>query len=87
MSKEYQSYIEIKYVGVSTTGKTDIWIVRNVKEHVQIGFIRWAGNWRKYVYEQEGRIYYDWNCLREIADFIEYVTHQHRQGIRPQVGE
>jgi hypothetical protein len=85
MDRPLKSYIEIVFAGVSATGKTDIWIVRNKFNSTPIGYVRWAGNWRKYVYEQEGSIYYDWNCLREIADFIERVTHEHAAGVRPKL--
>lgn len=73
---EVSKYIEIVLVGTSPSGKTKVWEVRNKKEDAEVGIIRWAGNWRKYVYEC-GPTYYDWDCLRMIADFIEDQTKIH----------
>lgn len=70
-------YIEIVEVGTSPSGKTKIWEVRNKNEDAEVGIIRWAGNWRKYVYEC-GPSYYDWDCMRMIADFIENATLEHQ---------
>lgn len=79
MSQRTGSYIEFLEHGTSASGKTKIWVVANVNNPtVPLGYVRWAGNWRKYVFEQEGSVYYDWQCLREIADFIEAATKEHR---------
>ncbi len=70
-------YIEIVEIGTSPSGKTKVWEVRNKNEDAEVGIIRWAGNWRKYVYDCDS-CYYDWDCLRMIADFIEKATLEHR---------
>lgn len=76
MSKEsVKKYIEFRPAGTSKTGLTKIWhVVNPTRYDDQLGVIRWAGNWRKYVFEQSGTVYYDWDCLRVIADFIEAQT-------------
>lgn len=67
-------YIEINEIGTSDSGKTKVWEVRNLFHGEDTpGIIRWHGGWRKYVYECEAS-FYDWNCLRMIADFIEEAT-------------
>ena len=72
-----------KYVEVfeipNPSKKTKIWGVHNINESddVNIGIIKWYGGWRKYVYYTENA-YYDWTCLRGIADFCEAMTKEHK---------
>lgn len=77
--KPVSEFIKFREAGTSPSGKTKIWHVINTfrPENDNIGIIRWNGAWRKYVYECESS-YYDWDCLRLIADFIEKVTLEHR---------
>jgi hypothetical protein len=73
-------YIDIVEAGTSESGKTRIWnVVSNHPNHAadELGIIRWHGPWRKYVFEQADSAFYDWECLRKIADFIESVTMEH----------
>lgn len=72
-------YIDIVEAGSSPSGKTLIWNVVNVHPNnaCTLGVIRWHGPWRKYVFEQPDGAYYDWECLRKIADFIEAATAAH----------
>lgn len=83
MSNRTAQYVEI--VPVSNPGKlTRRWEVRNIKGPKDDipGEIRWYGGWRKYVYHSNWT-YYDWDCLRMIADFCEAATKDHLQGKRP----
>lgn len=81
MSDNVSPYIEITQVGLSPTGKTKIWEVRNISQgtnaHDIPGFIKWRGAWRGYVYECEAS-FYDAKCLRQIADFIDAANKEHR---------
>lgn len=72
-------YIEILEAGLSPSGKTKRWVVSNVHPNNAgpLGQIRWHGAWRKYVFEQPDGAFYDWECLRMIADFIEAATKEH----------
>lgn len=74
-----QKYINIEKVGTSTSGKTKVWAVtgKNGAED-GIGYIKWSGAWRKYVYYSD-EAFYDWDCLRLIADFCESATKDHRK--------
>lgn len=79
MPKQNKSYIDITYMGQSESGKTSIWYVRNKSdpENDIPGIIKWNGAWRKYVYYTHPS-FYDANCLREIADFIEHQMDMHK---------
>lgn len=70
-------YIEIVETGLSATGKTKVFEVRNASRNDDIpGIIRWHGAWRGYVYECEDS-FYDAKCLRQIATFIEQANQEH----------
>ena len=78
MSSDVSPYIEIVEVGTSKSGKTKVWHVRNKGNEFDVpGVIAWNGGWRKYVF-YSNEAYYDWQCLRQIADFIEQATADHR---------
>lgn len=72
-----QKYVVIEPYGTSASGKTKVWAVRNTKHDVDLGFIRWHGAWRKYVYHSPELTFYDHDCLRLIADFCEAATKEH----------
>lgn len=75
------TYIEILFTRSSPTGKTDIFHVRNRENTVLLGAISWFGPWRKYCfYPTPGpeEMVFEWTCLREIADFCESKTKEHR---------
>lgn len=70
-------YIEIRDMGLSESGKTRVWYVINKRHEDDIpGIIKWNGAWRKYVYHTTDA-YYDWDCLRMIADFMHEKTKEH----------
>lgn len=81
--KPVTEFIKFVDVGTSPSGKTRIWHVVNVMrpEDDCIGIVRWRGAWRKYVYYCDSS-FYDWDCLRLIADFIERVTLEHKAGAK-----
>ena len=40
-----------------------------------VGCVRWYGGWRKYVFETfNANDFFDWECLRMIAEFCEQET-------------
>ena len=79
MSDNVSPYIEFRDMGTSASGKTRVWYVVNKNNVDDVpGIIKWNGGWRKYVYHS-GPAYYDWQCLRQIADFIEDQTKIHKE--------
>lgn len=73
-TESVKKYVNFQHIGFSPTGKTKIWAVtgKNGAED-GIGLIKWHGAWRKYCYFSD-EAFYDWDCLRLIADFCESVT-------------
>ncbi len=70
-------FITIEDNGLSSSGKTRTWIVSS-KQGGKIGGIAWYGPWRKYVFEPYEFTIFEWHCLRDIADFLEEKTREHR---------
>jgi hypothetical protein len=72
------SYLTFDLIELSKSGKTKIWRVLNA-EKTALGTISWHGAWRKYDFEtMRFGDRFDHNCLREIADFCESMTKEHR---------
>jgi len=59
--------------------KTKVWTVYTKISIDALGAVIWFTRWRKYTYESNHDIVYDENCLREIADFIEQQTKEHKR--------
>lgn len=72
MDRTESKHIYFDHIRTSPSGKTDIWhlITKNTKLH--IGAVRWAGNFRKYAFYPLADTFYDSNCLRDIAEFLEH---------------
>lgn len=70
MNKRLAKYLE--WVELDNAGKkTKRWHLVGLSG--KVGEVKWYGGWRKYVfYTDEG--FYDWDCLRMIAEFCEFET-------------
>lgn len=72
------SFLQFQETGKSESGKTKIVTVSNVVG-LLIGSIRWYGPWRKYTFQPGSTdMVFDHLCLRDIADYCEKMTNQHR---------
>ena len=78
MSTPIEKYIEIE--PLEHKGLTRIWAVRNVRTRASVGWIKWYGGWRKYVFFPEADCFFDWACLAFIGTFIETQTKLHLYG-------
>lgn len=76
MANRAEKYIEIVPRGKSPTGKTGRWVVKRKGEAQPFGWIDWYGGWRKYVFHVAEGSYFDHDCLRMIADFIDMQTRK-----------
>lgn len=68
----------IVFVPVPHHGKTRRWSVEAKKNHDELGLIQWYGTWRKYAFCPYGNRVFEEICLREIAEFIEARTLDHK---------
>jgi hypothetical protein len=74
-------YINIEDVGpVYLKAPTHRYLVNTRTSGAVIGEIKWYSQWRKYAFFPTDAIF-EQNCLRDIADFLELVTveHKHRK--------
>ena len=78
------SYVNFMPDGHSKSGKTRLWRVMSGPS--QLGMIEWFAAWRKYCFFPGYPIIFDQACLREIADFIELCTAQHKAKLEEGAG-
>ena len=78
--KERQKHIEFTEIGLSDTGKTKVWAVKNISGPIEyiIGEVKWNGPFRKYAYFPLKDTVYDWFCLAEISQFLVVQTEDHK---------
>jgi len=70
-------YLSFQEIGTSTSGKTKIWnALSNTK--TALAAIAWYTPWRKYCVSFDPKAVFDPSCLREIADFAENKTKEHK---------
>jgi hypothetical protein len=70
------SYLDFALIGNSRSGLTKVW---EVKSSTHLGIVSWYGPWRKYTFHNTyADCIFDANCLREIADFCETQTKEHK---------
>jgi hypothetical protein len=62
--------------------RTDTWEVWNAAEASHLGQVRWFSPWRKYCFFPAGGTVFEEVCLRDLAEFVESQTLQHRKGRR-----
>ena len=77
--KWYQGdYITFEDAGfVSVGAATHKFLVANRTSGVVIGVVKWYNQWRKYCFFPVDAIF-EQNCLRDIADFVELMTVEHK---------
>ncbi|KKM91198.1 hypothetical protein LCGC14_1230900 [marine sediment metagenome] len=74
------TYIKFHGPYSSATGKTSIWeVIPKDADHTRIGEVRWFGRWRKYAFFPLSETVFEQVCLRDIADFCETKTKEHKQ--------
>lgn len=70
----------IRLVHRATGPKTMVWSVLAQRDDAYLGRICWFANWRQYAFLPEGGTVFEQVCLRELADFVETATREHRRG-------
>lgn len=73
------SWIELVDLGVPKGRKTKRWEVRSRQGASVLGYLQWFSPWRRYCFYPDAYAVFEQDCLREIADFIEAKTTEHKQ--------
>jgi hypothetical protein len=79
----YGTWVIFKGNGKGPRGKTYRWhVLQHGKPLARspLGAIRWAASWRCYAFFPTKDTIYEHICLREIADFCEARTKEHKRG-------
>jgi len=71
------SHLWFKDDGPSKGGKTRIFNVFG-SHHILIGHVKWYGPWRQYCFFPLDSTLYNKDCMRQLADFTELVTREHK---------
>jgi hypothetical protein len=75
-------WITFRWIRNSESGKTQGWEVVNTDNSSLLGYVEWFGRWRKYAFRPLSLTFYEQDCLREIAEFVELQTTMHRSAQR-----
>lgn len=72
MNYEYK-WIKMVFVKNSPSGKTMIFYVMNKLYNENLGEIKWNPGYRKYAFYPSKKTFYEEDCLRDIAEFLEQL--------------
>ena len=68
----------IRFVEVPAPGVTKRWEIRTTQGDVVIGRVAWSNGWRRYVLQPGYPTEWEQDCLRDVADFLEMNTREHK---------
>ncbi len=80
------SWITFDLAGTSESGKTKEWRVQPKDRPglaACVGIVKWYGPWRKYTFTPYSHTVFEQDCLRDIADFCEQRTKDHKAAPLP----
>lgn len=73
------AHIDIRLARRPDGRKTDVWTVHQKGADDLLGYVGWLGRWRCYAFFPRGDTAYERVCLRDLADFCEARTSEHRR--------
>lgn len=71
-----ESHLEFKKLVLRKGRKLHEYEVWNTKFDESIGFIRWRGGWRQYVFKAEPEIDMNRSCMKEVIEFIDSLMKE-----------
>jgi len=74
---EYVDGTWIHFMLKELRAKTKVYVIANKDDGSVLGEVKWFGRWRKYAAALNGM--FEEKCMREIADFCEKLTREHKQ--------
>lgn len=79
----------MKYITIATNLEasrnrktTTVWDIRTSDGAFMLGQVKWFSRWRKYAFFPEAGTLYEERCMRDIADWCEASTKEHRRLLR-----
>ena len=76
MSMESRSFITFE--PLAPNPNTKVWAVVAKDGGAPLGKVKWFGRWRKYSFFAEPDTIFEEHCLRDIANFCQNQTVEHR---------
>ena len=55
------------------------------KKNFLLGSVAWLASWRRYVFVPANNVMFEEQCLRDIAQFIESATKEHKRILKEKV--
>jgi hypothetical protein len=83
-----KAWVTFVHQGASPSSKTQLWdVIGSGGPDDIIGEVNWSGPWRQYVFQAAelmagGGVIFNPACLRQIAEFVESMTADHRASKR-----
>jgi hypothetical protein len=72
----------IKFVFFKNMPKTEVYKVYSTYDGTELGFIRWEGRWRQYVYDTDlNNVIWSYQCLEELKQFIIELNNKQRHKV------
>lgn len=68
----------IEFREVPSQGATKRWDVVTSSDETFLGSVRRYSGWRRYCFFPDFGSFYEQDCLRDVADFIEARTREHK---------
>lgn len=72
------TYVTFRYIGIALGQKTGRWHVLSTESGDILGHVKWFGRWRRFAFFPEAETVFEQDCMRDIAEFIEARTKEHR---------
>lgn len=69
----------IRFVPGPDKPKTKTWMVESNESGCVLGWIAWYSQWRTYGFFPDADTVFEEDCLRDIADFCERKTIEHKK--------
>jgi len=71
-------WIEFKEIN-SAGKKTKMYTVVSKDTKDVLGIVKWYAPWRKYSFFPYSSTVFEWDCLRDISDFIQKETKEYKK--------
>lgn len=78
MAKKAEPYCQFRLT-TRLAKRTETWDVYTVEGNFHLGIVKWYSAWRRYCFFAGQNTLYDPTCLREIAEFAEKATKDHKE--------
>jgi hypothetical protein len=72
-------WIEFEEIETDAKRKTKIFEVVTKEDRFGLGIVKWYGAWRKYAFFPAEQTIFEWDCLRDIAEFCQSETKKYKE--------